>query len=274
MTEPTVTIVVPTFARPAYLQQALTSVALQTFPDWECLIVDDASGEAVEPPADPRFRLIERGTNGGPAAARNTGLTEARGRFITFLDDDDLLTPVRMHAAMQIAQASPGTIAVVRLARFDDMGFDVDRRRTARAEERQLRTRFPQLGQVMIPRERLQPFDESLRTAEDAEWWLRVSLTGPVQVSDELGYLLRMHSEQRPGIRHDTPLRDMMYLYRKHEAYMLGNRRARSLASVRIATHALADDQRRLSARWATRSLLAYPTKRATLVLRRALLGP
>jgi glycosyltransferase involved in cell wall biosynthesis len=73
----------------------------QTFRDFECIVVDDGSADgeelhgAVEALNDPRFRYVRR-ENGGGGAARNTGIDEAKGEFIAFLDSDDRWLPEKL----------------------------------------------------------------------------------------------------------------------------------------------------------------------------------
>lgn len=275
MNEPTVSVIVPTYGRPAFLQHALESVLLQTFPDWECLVVDDASGQIAQVPSDPRFRWIQRSSNGGPGAARNTGMEAARGKYIAFLDDDDLLTPVRLQAGLMASRDDTTAITLVQLAQFDEVSVQgsASHWAGAKSQERRYRTHFPSPGQVLIPRQRVQNFDESMRTAEDAEWWLRVVDTGPLRLSMILGYLVRRHPGVRPGIGRETTLDNRLRLYEKHETYLREHRRARSYAADRVASAAILLGRRRLSAIWASRSLLALPTPHAARVLRRAVVG-
>ncbi len=94
---PLVTVVVPCYNEEAFVGEALTSILGQTLADWECLVVDDASFDRSVPTIwaiakqDPRFRVLRHRVNAGVAAARNTGLRAARGKYIAFLDADDLL---------------------------------------------------------------------------------------------------------------------------------------------------------------------------------------
>ena len=94
MTAPRFSVVIPVYNRAATVLPALKSVQAQTFPDFECIIVDDGSrdGDAlravVEKLHDRRFRYVHR-SNGGVCAARNTGIDEALGQYVTFLDSDD-----------------------------------------------------------------------------------------------------------------------------------------------------------------------------------------
>lgn len=96
-TGPTVTVVVPCCNKARSLSATLESVHRQSFTNWECIVVDDASTDTSITEArrftktDDRFRLARHKVNSGASAARNTGLRMARGRYITFLDSDDML---------------------------------------------------------------------------------------------------------------------------------------------------------------------------------------
>ncbi len=93
-TIPKVSVVIPCYNGSAYLEECLQSIAALADPDWEVLVVDDGSTENIREVVD-RFSPLARylwQPNQGPAAARNTGLQQARGRYVRFLDSDDYLT--------------------------------------------------------------------------------------------------------------------------------------------------------------------------------------
>src|SRR5258706_15644915 len=100
--ESLVSIVTPAFRAEAYIADTIQSVVRQTWTNWELLIVDDCSPDGtcalVESLAavDSRIKLIRQEKNGGPAAARNKGLELARGRWIAFLDSDDMWLPEKL----------------------------------------------------------------------------------------------------------------------------------------------------------------------------------
>ena len=100
MTVPIVSVITPTKDRIALLQEAMDSVVVQTFGDWEHLVIDDGSTDgttgmvAERTSTDPRIRLFKRkGDARGASVCRNLGLHEARGRYVVFLDSDDILEP-------------------------------------------------------------------------------------------------------------------------------------------------------------------------------------
>lgn len=99
-----VTAVITTHARPDAVQEALASVRAETYPDIECVVVDD--GSTFEPPAAGsgiEVRVV-RGSQLGVAAARNMGLAAAHGKFVIFLDDDDVALPNRITALADAAR--------------------------------------------------------------------------------------------------------------------------------------------------------------------------
>lgn len=99
---PRVSVITPCYNSSAFIAETIGSVQAQTFESWEMLLVDDVStddtAKIIEKMAsqDPRLKLIRRTTNGGPAVARNAALEQAKGRYIAFLDHDDLWLPEKL----------------------------------------------------------------------------------------------------------------------------------------------------------------------------------
>lgn len=96
-TSPQVSVVIPAYNRAGTLERAITSVLSQTFPDLECIVVDDGSTDQtvalVEGVQDPRLRLLRLPVNKGGSHARNVGIQAARGELLAFLDSDDEWLP-------------------------------------------------------------------------------------------------------------------------------------------------------------------------------------
>lgn len=107
---PRVSVIVTTYNRPRELERALNSIAVQTFRDFDIFIVNDG-GEwprAYSPTvtSDHSVRVIHR-NNGGPAAARNTGLAASDSEYIAYLDDDDEWRPNHLETHLSILSELP-----------------------------------------------------------------------------------------------------------------------------------------------------------------------
>lgn len=96
MTSDLVSIITPAYNAAHFISDTIESVLCQSYQNWELIIVDDKSrdstGDIVKEyqGRDSRIKYIEHDVNKGPAGARNTGLENAQGRYIAFLDSDDI----------------------------------------------------------------------------------------------------------------------------------------------------------------------------------------
>jgi len=108
---PRVSVIIPAYNRGPLLLEAIESVRRQTFQDFEVVVVDDGSTEDIrsiaETVADGRVRYF-RQQNGGLSRARNRGLAEARGDFLTFLDSDDVFLPNKLEVQVRELDERPG----------------------------------------------------------------------------------------------------------------------------------------------------------------------
>lgn len=95
-----VSIVMPSYNTAEYIADSIRSVLAQTYPNWELLIVDDCSTDETDVIVasfdDPRIRYFKNEKNGGAAVSRNRALREAKGKWIAFLDSDDLWMPDKL----------------------------------------------------------------------------------------------------------------------------------------------------------------------------------
>jgi len=112
---PIVSIITPAYNAEKYIAEAINSVLHQTYTNWKLLIIDDGSTDStaniVKSFSDARILLIQQ-ENGGVSSARNKGLTLAKGKYITFLDADDILPLNSLKARVQFLEENPNVEVV------------------------------------------------------------------------------------------------------------------------------------------------------------------
>jgi len=106
-----VSVVIPAYQCAQYIEETLNSVLAQTFAGYETIVVNDGSPdtEALEQALAPfitKIRYIQQ-PNGGPSAARNRGIREARGKYIAFLDGDDTWLPSHLAKQVELLESDP-----------------------------------------------------------------------------------------------------------------------------------------------------------------------
>ncbi|HFJ9488404.1 glycosyltransferase family 2 protein [Bacillus cereus] len=108
--QPLISIVTPSYNASSFIKETIQSVQSQTYTNWEMIIIDDVSKDNTcelikeEIKKDNRIRLIELQENRGAAIARNTGINNARGKYVAFLDSDDLWLPEKLEKQLTFMQ--------------------------------------------------------------------------------------------------------------------------------------------------------------------------
>lgn len=117
MHERLVSVVLPAYGMGRYIAAALDSIAAQSYPDWEVVVVDDLGPEDgthaiveafIARVGADKARLVRHAVNQGVSAARNTGTATARGAFVAFLDPDDEWLPDHLESLMALFEKDPG----------------------------------------------------------------------------------------------------------------------------------------------------------------------
>ena len=188
---PDVSVVIPTRDRRRLLRLALFSVLRQRDVDVEVIVVDDAStddsAEMVSGLADRRVRLVRHDTPRGVSTTRNSGLAEARGDWVAFLDDDDLWAPEKLVLQMESATEAGRTWAYAGDVNVDDDLRVLSAFRPPTPE--QVMEGLPRYNpvpsgasNVIVRADVLAeagPFDPDLRRTEDWDLWIRLARSGP-----------------------------------------------------------------------------------------------
>jgi glycosyltransferase involved in cell wall biosynthesis len=187
---PLVSVVIPTHDRLGMLRQAVASVERQTFRSFELIVVDDASTDGTWSwlATRPDLCALRHEVRQGPAAARNHGAALAAGRYLAFLDSDDLFLPDKLTQQVALLEVEPS----LGLCHSDEIWLRSGR------ELRQKEKHEKRGGHIFdhcLPLCRISPsaavirravfeelggFDEALEVAEDYELWLRLTCRYPV----------------------------------------------------------------------------------------------
>jgi len=182
-----VSIVTPAYRAARFIGETIRSVQAQTYRDFEMLIVDDCSPDdtaaVVERVAagDSRIRLLRQSTNSGPAAARNRALAESRGRWIAFLDSDDLWLPRKLERQLEFHRAQGAKISFTEFRRVDAEGSRLGRLITVRDwldYGRLLCDTGMATSTVIVDRARTGPFSMKKTYYDDYACWLELLRSG------------------------------------------------------------------------------------------------
>ena len=105
-----VSVIMPSYKCGKYIAESIKSVQYQTYQNWELIIVDDCSGDGTVATVlelkkeDDRINLYQNSVNSGAAVTRNTALRNAKGRWIAFLDSDDLWEPTKLEKQIRFME--------------------------------------------------------------------------------------------------------------------------------------------------------------------------
>lgn len=228
--EPFFSVVLTTFNRPQLLLDALASLEKQHFRDFEAILVND-HGEEVEAFL-ARFpyciTYIRQGRNRGPAAARNAAHRVARGRYVVYLDDDDIFLPDHLQTLADALQAHPGEVV------YTDATFVAERiengirhslheeRRYPHGEysrERLFVDNYIPVNTFAWPRAvaaEVGEFDETLSGLEDWDFLLRLAIRLPFHHVPRETVQVRMRvGDAAPDRRSLHAFKDYPALYRE-----------------------------------------------------------
>lgn len=125
-----VSIIVPVYNAENFIKETMDCVLAQTYAHWELLLVEDCSNDNtvtliqryMEETGDPRIRLIRQPSNLGAASARNRGLKEAGGRYISYLDADDLWVPQKLERELAFMKEKDAAFAFTGYEFADENG--------------------------------------------------------------------------------------------------------------------------------------------------------
>ena len=204
---PKVSVIIPTYNSMRFLTETVESVLRQTHRDFELLIVDDGSSDRtvqwVSELVDPRVKVISQ-QNQGVCVARNTGIADAQGEYIAFLDHDDLWQPTKLEKQVRCLDENPAVGLVhTWMVLVDEGGKSTGRVMTSNAEGDVWKQLIEQntiaSSSVMVRRccfETVGVFSPSrdLYTVEDWDLWIRIASRYPFAMIKEPLLSWRQHA--------------------------------------------------------------------------------
>lgn len=192
MSEPLVSIIIPTFNRADLILETLESIQNQTYQNWECIVVDDGSSDNTEEilgnliEKDPRFKYFNRPDNRekGANACRNIGFEQSEGEFINWFDSDDLMLPEKLTSQIDRLQDSEHPFTVCQTNVFEgdtnnilglrkEAIFSTDFFNDFITNKIKWLTQAPMLRRDFVVQNNLK-FDETLSKAQERDFFVKV----------------------------------------------------------------------------------------------------
>lgn len=235
LNRPCFTVIIPTYSRPTLLADAIGSVLRQSCPDWELIVVDDASPVTATAPEDPRIILLRNDSNIGKAASVNRAFAVSRGKYVTILDDDDLFREDRLENARKAHQMAPiacclaSAPSVQPARRVESPGAGIQ------LVPFDWESPIPSAGALSVERSHWVDLDPDFRACEDVDWVMRLQ--------ERCSQMALIESGDWVWGRHDGPrhlngvvarVAGSMRLLEKHAAYYSREPRAHAQRLARL----------------------------------------
>jgi glycosyltransferase involved in cell wall biosynthesis len=192
--KPQVSIIIPTYNRAWIIEEAIDSVLAQDYTEFELIVVDDGSTDQTSDVLNAYGNDIKVlcQKNKGVSAARNRGIAEASGKFIAFLDSDDLWHPQKLSAQIDFFNQTPDALICQTEEIWVRNGLRVNPKKRHKKPsgmifKPSLKLCLVSPSAVMIHRglfDRVGGFDETLAACEDYDLWLRISCRFPIHLID------------------------------------------------------------------------------------------
>lgn len=184
-----VSVITPAYNSSRFILETIRSVQSQTHTNWEMLIVDDCSKDntvqlvKAEVEKDPRIKLFTLEQNSGSAVARNTAIQNAKGKYIAFLDSDDLWKPEKLEKQLKFIKENDYAFTFTGYEEIDVNGTPINKvfQTPESVSYKDILKRPGTIGclTVMINKEK---FDDvlmpNIRTRQDFALWLKLLKTG------------------------------------------------------------------------------------------------
>ncbi len=228
---PKVSIQMCTYNRARFIKDAIDSVMLQTYGDWELLILDDASTDDTEKIvlpylSDPRIRYVKNESNMGIAKHRNKGLSLSRGEYIAVLDSDDYwIDREKLEKQVAILDKKPECSLVGTHMHIVDEEGTLLKKITYQIADKDIRSHLLLKNQfchssVLYRKSaalHCHGYDEALFIWEDYDLWLKIGTEYQFENADIFGTAYRKHAGQSDSKKRELSLRTLDEIIKKYK---------------------------------------------------------
>lgn len=224
--QPLVSVVIPSHNRPELLKRAINSVLSQTYSNVEIIVVDDASDMDMKQVLSDysTVRLMVNEENRGPCYSRNKGITNAKGAFINFLDDDDILYPEKIEKQVsRFISSDDKELGMVTCHALDERSGEPLKKynKVEGNIYRRVLSKFLVTGiETMLFRtsfvREMGGFDEELASSQEYDLLIRFSKKYTVDYVDEV-LTQEFRSINQISTNFDKKIKGAKYLYKKHD---------------------------------------------------------
>lgn len=186
MTEPLVSIITPSYNSERFIAETIKSILMQTYKNWELIIVDDCSTDKtvsiIKSFDDNRIQLHKLEKNSGAAVARNTAMKHATGKYLAYLDSDDLWTEDKLAKQVQFMQNNDYAFSFTSYILMNENG-DLSQKSVpvpyVVSYESLLRNTIIGCLTVMLDREKIgEQYMPNIRAGQDTAFWLQLLKQG------------------------------------------------------------------------------------------------
>lgn len=227
-----VSIVIPTYKRVDYLDRLLKSIEVQTFKDFEVIVVDDCSPNIREykrviekyKNIFKEFKFITKKENKGAPHSRNIGIKEAKYDLIALVDDDDEWLPTKLEKQVKIFQNSDKNVGLVytwtdAMDEKRNIIYQYRSKIEGNAKKEILKECFIPSPSVMVRKKAIIEaglFDESFPSCQDWDMWTRIIMKGyEIRVVKEVVTIYHKHNNGNIGLSKNARNGYKMY-YKKN----------------------------------------------------------
>jgi len=231
-----ISVIIPTYNRANLLSRAIKSVLNQDYQNFELIIIDDGSTDGTDKVVrdfqdkDKRIKYIWQVNSGSPAKPKNTGIKNAKGKFIAFLDSDD----------EWLAEKLEKQIKLFKISNVSNLGFVgcnaivIDRKNKNEWEHKitKYKNIFKALlindfilssSSMMVKKEvfnKIGIFDEKLSVGEDWDMWIRISRKYDFDFVPEFLFKYYIHNSNITNtLNFEKQMKDIEYIFKKYKRY-------------------------------------------------------